>query len=121
MVTHRPRILCIDDAEDICELYTLVFPEFEIISASCRADGLKLACEGEFSLILLETTLPDATGEKTCRDIREFDKDTPILFITASRGFTEFLAFYIGAQGVVKKTSKNFIDDLESKVEMFAL
>ena len=107
----RPRILCIDNDSDICELYTVVFPEFEVVSASCRADGLHLARDGGFSLILLESTLPDGTGET----IRDFDKDTPILFITASLAFSELLALYIGAQGTVRKDSKLFIEDLISK------
>ena len=111
----RPRILCIDNDSDICELYTVVFPEFEVVSASCRADGLHLAREGGFSLILLEASLPDGSGEDTCETIRDFDKDTPILFITASQTFSELLALYIGAQGTVRKDSKLFIEDLISK------
>jgi DNA-binding response OmpR family regulator len=116
MGNHRPRVLCIDNDSHICELYTIVFPEFEIISASCRADGLKLAREGGFSLILLESSLPDGSGKITCLDIREFDLETPILFITASRSFSELLALYTGAQGAVRKTSELFIEHLKSRV-----
>jgi DNA-binding response OmpR family regulator len=115
MGSGKQRILCIDNDSDICELYTIVFPEFEIVSASCRAQGIEMARKGGFSLILLESHLPDGTSRTTCENIREFDTETPILFITGSRSFSDLLALYVGAQGTVRKMDEDFINELKSK------
>jgi CheY-like chemotaxis protein len=65
--------------------------------------------------------LPDGTGEEACHHIRHFDQRTPILFITASATFTATKAVAIGAQGVLKKASPNFIDELKARSTELAL
>jgi len=53
---------------------------------------------------------------EACRLIRGFDLKVPILFITASRAFTETHARSIGAQGTLRKMSPNFNEELQQRV-----
>ena len=50
--------------------------------ARTGADGLHLALEGDFDLILLDVMLPGMNGWQVLAKLRE-KKDTPVLFLTA--------------------------------------
>lgn len=39
---------------------------------------------GQYSLLLLDVTLPDGTGFEVCEKVRAWDKQLPIMFLTAS-------------------------------------
>ena len=115
------KILCIEDEPDTCEMFQVVLPEFEMVSATSRAEGVKLAREHKFSLIFLDYYLPDGTGDEVCGMIRTFDQRTPILFVTGSRSLTEQMARSIGAQGTVKKASPIFIEQIKARTMQLAL
>src|SRR5215210_1558629 len=54
---------------------------FRVTAVGNAADCLELARSGQhFDLYLLNHTFPDASGVTICESLREFDKDTPILF-----------------------------------------
>src|SRR5947209_20549219 len=111
MGSHKkPKILCVEDHADTCEMITHILPEFEIISAKTKNEALQMVGEGGFSLILMDYHLPDGTGEEACRIIRVFDQKTPILFVTGSITLTNTKAVSLGAQGVLKKGSPTFIE-----------
>ena len=115
MGKDRKRILCVEDDADTCELLTILLPDYELVNASTKSQAIEKARDGNFSLIFMDQTLPDGTGEETCRLIRTFDQITPILFLTGWRHFTEARARAIGAQGAIKKTSPTFIEDLQDR------
>ena len=118
MGEDKSRILCIEYDRDFCELITIALPEYKIENARNRADALENARTGGFVLIFMEQWLPDGTGEELCRQIRYFDKTTPILFITASRRtFSETEVRAIGAQGLLKKGDRNFLSELQNRVD----
>ncbi len=56
---------------------------FEVLSATSAAAGLQFAKEHRFDLYFFDLSLPGITGVELLRSIREFDEDTPILFISA--------------------------------------
>jgi DNA-binding response OmpR family regulator len=114
-------ILCIEDDPDFCSLLTRLLPEFEVVSVDTKSAGMRRALNDKFSLIFLDRWLPDGTGDEVCRQIRSFDKRTPILFITAAQELSETYARSIGAQGVLKKASPTFFDDLQQRTADLAL
>jgi DNA-binding response OmpR family regulator len=81
-----PRVLYIEDHEDTRELVTLVLEQrrYEVVTGSTIASGVELAGSQHFDLYLLDSWLPDGSGLDLCRQIREFDKATPILFYSAA-------------------------------------
>ena len=114
------KILCVEDEPDARKMIQVLLPEFEIVSASTKAEALELAEKQKFVLIFMDYVLPDGTGEEACRQIRYFDQKTPILFITGSSTFTETRARSIGAQGSLRKASPTFVEELQHRTTELA-
>src|SRR5262249_5781742 len=77
--------------------------------------GLRLARRGYFDLYILDNWLPDGSGIGLCRNIREFDPHTPILFYSAAAYEYDIQeALRSGAQAYLVKPVK--FDDLERAV-----
>ena len=85
-LNYTPRVLYIEDHEDTRELVTLVLEQrsYEVVTGSTIESGVALADSQPFDLYLLDSWLPDGSGLDLCRQIREFDKATPILFYSAA-------------------------------------
>ena len=83
---NTPRVLYIEDHDDTRELVTLVLEQrcFEVVTGSTIASGIALAASDRFDLYLLDSWLPDGSGLDLCRQIREFDHSTPIVFYSAA-------------------------------------
>jgi len=108
-VQNTPRVLYIEDHEDTRELVTLVLEQrsFEVVTGSTIETGLALAGSQHFDLYLLDSWLPDGSGLDLCRQIREFDKSTPILFYSAAAyEIDKDLAIRSGAQAYLIKPSQ---------------
>ena len=104
-----PRVLYIEDHEDTRELVTLVLEQknYEVVTGSSIESGVALARSQQFDLYLLDSWLPDGSGLDLCRRIREFDKDTPILFYSAAAyEMDRDLALRCGAQAYLVKPSQ---------------
>jgi len=103
-VKDSPRVLYIEDHEDTRELVTLVLEQrsFEVVSGSTIKSGVALAGSQEFDLYLLDSWLPDGSGLDLCRQIREFDKATPILFYSAA-------AFEIDRDQAIKSGAQAYL------------
>jgi DNA-binding response OmpR family regulator len=110
MPLNKRHILYIEDHEDTRELVTLVLRQrdFDVTTGSTIEIGVRLASENAFDLYLLDSWLPDGSGLDLCRQIRQFDGLTPILFYSAAayEGDKE-LALRCGAQGYLTKPSQN--------------
>ena len=106
---HTPRVLYIEDHEDTRELVTLVLEQrsCEVVTGSTIESGLALAGSQRFDLYLLDSWLPDGSGLDLCRQIREFDKATPILFYSAAAyEMDRAEAIASGAQAYLVKPSQ---------------
>ncbi len=84
------RILIIDDEEDIREVAALSLEAtagWEIVTASCGADGIRAAASSHPSLdaILLDVMMPGMDGPTTFRRMQENPElvDIPVLLLTA--------------------------------------
>jgi DNA-binding response OmpR family regulator len=108
-ITNPPRVLYIEDHDDTRELVTLVLEQrrFEVVSGSTIETGVALAGSQQFDLYLLDSWLPDGSGLDLCKQIREFDKATPILFYSAAAyEIDRDLALQSGAQAYLIKPSQ---------------
>jgi two-component system, OmpR family, phosphate regulon response regulator PhoB len=85
-MTDSKTILCVEDDKDSCELLQFVLggEGFEVVSCSTSEEGLQLAKEKNFSAIILDHRLAEISGVEICRRIRAYDKQTPIIFYSAS-------------------------------------
>jgi CheY-like chemotaxis protein len=112
----KKRILCVEDHPDTCELISTILKKYECTSAYSKADALMLATKEKFDIYLLDYHLPDGNGIELCLLIKNFDTKTPILFVTGTSSMNEKQALNIGAQGLIKNTSDNFVDKLQKRV-----
>ena len=82
----NPRVLYIEDHDDTRELVTLVLEQrhYDVVCGTTVESGVALAGTQHFDLYLLDSWLTDGSGLDLCRQIREFDKITPILFYSAA-------------------------------------
>ena len=81
-----PRVLCVDDDEDSREMLSalLKFSQIETTAVATAAQAMS-SIEGErFDLYLLDAWLPDLSGFDLCRQIRNLDPQTPILFFSGA-------------------------------------
>jgi CheY-like chemotaxis protein len=113
----KVRLLCVEDHQDTCELISVILKDYKVVSAYSMAEALNQATTGKFSLYLLDYHLPDGTGLELALLIRQFDPDTPIIFVTGTSQMTESQAKKIGANGLIKKGSPKFIEELANKVK----
>jgi DNA-binding NtrC family response regulator len=81
----KGRILIIDDEADIRESLAYLLEEegYGFDTASNAAEGLRRYEAGGYDLLLLDLAMPDRSGMEVLREIRQRDRETPILVITA--------------------------------------
>lgn len=84
MTLQGSKILVVEDEERIRKLLRLYLEkeQYEVMEASDGEQGLALAQEHDFALIILDVMLPVMDGMAVCTKIRE-TKLTPILMLTA--------------------------------------
>jgi two-component system, OmpR family, KDP operon response regulator KdpE len=107
METESPTVLLIEDHEDTRRMLALLFEEwgYEAAIAPTATEGLKHLLERHFNLIVLDNWLPDLDGVELCRQVRAVDRQTPIIFYSASgMGSEDREALDSGANAFVSKS-----------------
>lgn len=83
----KERILVIDDDPDTIEFLQIVFSVRgrEVAGALSGADGLRLAREQPFDLIIVDVMMPDVDGYEVCRQLRAdpITAKVPVTILTA--------------------------------------
>lgn len=121
-VSASVRLLLIEDNRDIAGV---IFDYFEVIGgyeldyASDGQQGLQLALEQDFEVIILDLMLPRVDGLQVCAKLRERGNNSPILMLTA-RGDREdiLVGFEAGADDYLVKPFDLAI--LEARVQALA-
>ena len=112
------RILCVEDDADSREVITILLGlwGYEVVTASGPTDGLELAQQHSFALMLLDNWYEQGTGVELCKQIRQFDTNTPIIFYSASAYEDDVQkAMEAGAQGYLFKPTD--IQELVQTIE----
>ena len=102
----QPAILYVEDTQDTRFLveWSLKQEGFSVTAVQTAEEGLRLAREHAYALILLDIGLTDMDGLALCREIRVFNQSTPILFFTAYAPLLDHKeAMKAGAQGCLRK------------------
>jgi len=83
----------------------LEFEGFQVLTAGNGMEGLKLALQMDFRLIILDILLPMLNGFEVCKKIRKSGKNTPILMLTAARTeeIDKVMGLELGADDYVTK------------------
>lgn len=114
------RILVVDDDELVRDVVAnrLRKAGHEIVCSGDGEDGLALATESAFDLVLLDSMMPKLSGVEVCRRLRDDDrtKQVAIILLTArSQEADVARGFAAGADDYVAKPFSP--KELESRVE----
>ena len=106
MAQHK--ILIVEDEPDIREVmeFNLSREGFAVTAAADGADGLRLAREKRFDLVLLDLMLPEMDGLEVCRHLRETEefRSLPIIMVSAKGEESDVvLGLGLGADDYVTK------------------
>lgn len=112
----KKRILCVEDSDQIKNLISLVLAKYEVITVKTISDALRLVINEKFDLYIFDFQLIDGTGSDLTFFIRNFDSNTPILFVAGACSINKEEVIMFGANGLVEKGTRNFVDELEQKV-----
>ena len=120
MNSRLPRILCVEDDKDSCEmmemLLSLADDGYAVTGVQDASRAMELISVGPYDLYVLDQWLPGIDGLQLSRWIRETDAATPIVFFTAVAKATDRdNAMNAGADAFLVKP--NDLDQLVPTVE----
>ncbi len=100
------KILLVEDDRnfgDVLKSY-LEMNDFEVEHASDGEQGLEMFNKGTFDLCIFDVMMPKKDGFTLAQEVRETDKSTPIIFLTAKSLKEDVLeGFKIGADDYITK------------------
>lgn len=106
MQPFQKQILCVEDDLDTSDLLSFWLTQngYEVKAVETKSDALRLAQQGPYDLYLLDDWLPDGRGKDMIAEIRNFDPDTPIVFISGdTREGNQAEILRLGAQVFLAK------------------
>ncbi|WP_062268470.1 response regulator transcription factor [Endozoicomonas arenosclerae] len=79
------RVLLVEDSREIAGVILDYFEStgHEVDYAADGKNGLSLACENTYDIIILDVMLPGMDGFRVCRELRTSGVSTPVLMLTA--------------------------------------
>jgi CheY-like chemotaxis protein len=86
MGEETPHILIVEDDEDTGFVYgvLLQMEGYRVTHVRTYADGLARALSTSYDLITMDVRLPDGDGVELCKQVRAFNRITPVLFVSAA-------------------------------------
>ena len=100
------KVLVIEDNESVCSMLSMFFSKEDFHSTFIYngLEGYHLFLQNRYDMIILDWMLPGLDGITICRKIRETDKTTPIIMLTAKDTESEqVLGLEMGADDFVSK------------------
>lgn len=86
MDAAKLHILIVEDDEDTRFVYgvLLQMEGYLVTTVSTITDALSRALSTNYDLIIMDVRLPDGDGVELCKQIRGFNRITPIMFVSAA-------------------------------------
>jgi CheY-like chemotaxis protein len=75
------KVLCIDDSQDNCELFSFILSEagYQVEVAHSLSEAKQFLKNNQFSLCAVDISLPDGTGFELIEQIRLINPSTKII------------------------------------------
>ena len=117
MKKHIPKILIVDDDQLYLKQFSTILKKeinAKYYFSNNAKDAFTLINENSYAIILLDVDIPEKSGIELAYDVRnsEFNKHTPIIFISGIR---------IGDQDIFKGYKAGAVDYLSKPVNKFVL
>ena len=100
------KILLVDDEESILNLVrmNLMFENFDVVTAECGKDAIKLFQSELPDLIVLDLMLPDMDGFQVIHEIQNINSEIPIIVLSAKNQINDkLLGLQLGADDYITK------------------
>ncbi|MEI7421952.1 MAG: response regulator transcription factor [Prolixibacteraceae bacterium] len=103
-----PRILLVDDEEDILEFvsYNLEREGFKVFTARNGREAIQMVTKVKPDLVILDVMMPEMDGIAACEEIRKLPgcRDVVIAFLTArGEDYSQIAGFDAGADDYITK------------------
>lgn len=101
----KPKVLVIDDEENVCELITLYFEKagYDVVSSGDGNEGIEMVRSQKPDIVILDLMLPGIDGLDVCKEIRK-TSNVPLIMLTARVDEVDrVLGLEIGADDYVTK------------------
>jgi len=86
MENKKPRILVVDDEEDMLLLYkNILKKDFDIALMTAPQEALAKVVSESFDLVILDIIMPGISGIEVLKKIKEIDGSMDIIMVTASK------------------------------------
>jgi len=105
-VSKKLRILVVEDESAIRDglVDVFVYHGYDVDSTGDGNDGLTRALTGRYDLIVLDIMLPGMDGYAICNEIRQVDRQQPIIMLTAKTSDEDIIeGLKLGADDYVAK------------------
>ena len=79
------KVLYVEDCDEMSRFVQLLLRRYgySVDTARTAREGLERARSSTYDLYLLDIILPDGSGIELCRELRTFDRCTPVIFFSA--------------------------------------
>jgi len=104
--TEKIKVLLVEDEQTLSMIIkdTLEEKEFLITTAKDGEEGLRLFMQINPDVLVADVMMPKMDGFEMVRRIRQTDKTTPVLFLTARSAINDVVeGFELGANDYLKK------------------
>jgi DNA-binding response OmpR family regulator len=111
------KILLLEDDTALANiLVDFLQDEYEVVQTYSMKKALQLSEDEKFDLYIFDINVPDGDGISLLRELRDFNDETPTIFITAFHD-TKYLksAFESGANDFIKKPFD--LEELAQRIE----
>jgi len=83
---NSPHVLIVEDDEDTRFVYSVLLQieGFYVTHVGTMSEALSRVLSTAYDLLIMDVRLPDGDGVELCRQIRAFNRVTPIMFISAA-------------------------------------
>jgi DNA-binding response OmpR family regulator len=113
---RRVKVLLAEDDDDIRSVFEMVLGDaYELRSAGTAAQALALAVAWTPDVVLLDWTLPDASGDDVVRQLRLLKSESLPIVVVSGAPTVKALAAAVGAIPCPKPCD---IDQLTSAIEL---
>ncbi len=99
-------ILLVEDDRFFREMFSnLLFAEgYQVETASCGSDGLKMLANGQYSLVITDLVMPDISGLEILSQVRESHPTVDVIMVTGNANMeSAILALKLGARDYLVK------------------
>ena len=113
----KEHILCLEADSDTSIMLTILLESagYNVTAFSSAEDALSFAKSEKIDLYILDRIFPDKAGIELCRQIRQFDSRTPILFYSCA-AYSSIQEEIIEAGGNAYLAKPDFLDELGATI-----